>query len=363
MGTATESASCGAHVRQSHPMESQIRELVAQGLNNAQIIEQLFAPPKVVARVRAEADAAPAPRSTWRRKPHPKAGEIHELLADGHNNAEIGRRTGADVSAIARMRADGGYGKPTLGRKPRAHPREAAIRALLSKHSSEAIARLLGVDRAAVRRIRADAGVEYLPAGPATPEEKWQTLVSPVDGGHLEWTGERVGTVRTPVMRFRETTYSPAALAFAMQHGEDPHGQVKSDCGFKQCVAPDHVNDEPGRRRTRLKARERNGLGELPAKCVYGHDMAVHGKLETDGRAYCGRCKVLDKQAQRDPSLPRRTKPRPASLEEAFREHAEALDDGHVLWTGSISNGTPTVRHDGTSRSAYRVAFRAQHGR
>lgn len=353
----------GPYQCQPHPMEPQIRELLTQGLNNRQVVEQIYAPPKVVARVRADLGLAPSPRSTWRRKPHPKADEIHELLSDGYSNAEIRRRTGADMRTLARMRADGGYGKPTQSRKSRRHPREDEIRALLHQHGDSAIAVMLGVDRAAVRRIRKETGIAYVSASYTTPQEKWQALVRPVDGGHMEWTGERAKASGTPVMRFKDASYSPAAIAFEIQHGREPEGYVRADCDFKHCVAPSHVNDEAGRHQARLEARERSGLGGLPAKCVYGHDMAEHGKLEPDGRAYCGMCKVLDKRAQRDPSLPRRTRPTLASLEEAFRAHTELVEGGHLRWTGPAAHGTPVVRFDGGMHSAYKVAFSLQHGR
>lgn len=283
---------------QPHPMEPQIRELLAQGLNNAQIIEQLNAPPKVVAQVRKNSGIEAAPRSTWRRKPHPKAQEINELLADGYNNAEIGRRTGADVEMIARMRADGGYGKPTVARKPRPHPREAEIRQLLPHHSSEAIARQLGVDRAAVRRIRAEAGIPYVrPEQVRTLEEKWATRTRPIDGGHLEWIGERGNTAGTPVMRYKDEYYSPAAVAFRIKHGRDADGYAIADCGMKHCVAPDHVEDEAGRQRNREQLRYLMGGGERKPYCIHGHDQAEHGRYEPDGTAYCEACKVARKQA------------------------------------------------------------------
>lgn len=289
----------GQYNSQPHPMEPRIRELLAQGLNNAQIIEQLNAPPKVVANVRKGTGAAPAPRSTWRRKPHPKAREINELLGDGHNNAEIHRRTGADVTTVARMRADGGYGKPTIRPKPRPHPRDAEIRALLPHHSSDAIARLLGVDRAAVRRIRSEANVPQMPRTYATLEEKWRAHVVPVDGGHLEWTGERRDPAGTPVMRYREEHYSPAAIAFRVRHGRDAEGYVIADCGVQHCVAPEHVEDEAGRRRNREQLRYLMGGRERKPRCVHGHDQAVHGRYEADGRAYCEACKVVQQRAAR----------------------------------------------------------------
>jgi hypothetical protein len=281
-------------------MEPQIRPLIEQGLNNAQIIEQLNAPPKVVARVRTSMGVPPAPRSTWRTKPHPKAREIHELLADGHTDAEIRRRTGADVKMIARMRADGRYGKPTITRRPpRPHPREAEIRALLAEHSDSAITRMLRVDRAAVRRIRREAGVTRPLVTYATVEEKWQAHTQPADGGHLEWTGEHTKTAGTPVMRFKEQSYSPAAIAYRIKHDRDPQGYVKAECGMRHCIAPDHVEDEAGRLRLREQLRYLTGGGERKPYCAHGHDQAIHGRYEPDGTAYCEACKVIRKRAER----------------------------------------------------------------
>lgn len=289
----------GPYKQQPHPMEPQIRALLAEGLNNARIAEQLNAPPKVVARVRKETGTAPAPRSTWRRTPHPKTREINELLADGHSDAEIRRRTGADVRAIAGMRAAGGYGKPTIKPKPRTHPRDAEIRALLAEHSSDAIARLLGVDRAAVRRIRAEAGIPYAPAEQTrTLEEKWASHTRPASDGHVEWTGERQSTSGTPVMRYKEANYSPAAVAFRIKHGRDAEGYAIADCGLKHCVAPDHVEDEAGRRRIREQLRYLTGGRERKPFCVHGHDQAEHGRYGPDGRAYCEACKVEQKRAE-----------------------------------------------------------------
>ena len=241
----------GPYKRKPHPMEPQIRALLAEGWNNARIIEHLNAPPKVVAQVRKDTDTRPAPRSTWRRKPHPKAREINELLADGHNDAEIRRRTGADAKAIARMRADGGYGKPTIGRKPRPHPREAEIRALLPNHSSDAIARQLGVDRAAVRRIRTEFGLPaFVPAEQTrTLEEKWATFTRPVDGGHLEWTGGR-SNGSTPSFMCSEQRISAYRIAFRIKHGREPQGYLRPSCGYDGCVAPGHHDDRLIRERT-----------------------------------------------------------------------------------------------------------------
>lgn len=240
----------------------------------------------------------------------------------------------------------------------------ADIIAMLQEgHSNMRIVRELRCDKQRVIRLRAELGLPgYVPAEQTrTLEEKWTAHTRPVDGGHLEWLGERVNTAGTPVMRYKEESYSPAAIAFTIRHGREPHGYAIADCGLKHCFAPDHVNDETGRLQTRRQLR----TVDRPSHCAYGHDQAEHGKFETDGRAYCGRCKTLDKQERRNPSLPRRerTRPRPASLEDVFAAHVEDTGDGHARWNGPVAHQTPAVRFEGRMQSAYRVAFRLHHGR
>jgi hypothetical protein len=168
-------------------------------------------------------------------------------------------------------------------------------------HSNSRIMRELHCDKQRVRRIRAELDLPaYVPVEQTrTLEEKWQTLVQPVDGGHLEWVGERVNTAGTPVMRYKDGSYSPAAIAFRIQHGRDPVGYVIAECGMPQCVAPGHVDDEAGRKRTREQLRYLLGGQERKPFCVHGHDQAEHGRYEPDGTAYCEACKVAQKRAER----------------------------------------------------------------
>ncbi|MEV7465268.1 hypothetical protein AB0O20_01985 [Streptomyces kronopolitis] len=225
-------------------------------------------------------------------RPHPKEAEIRALLREGYRDAEIRRRTGADVRTIARRRAEGGFGPATIRRRaPRKHPKDAEIRARLAAMSSEAIARELGVDRAAVRRIRRESGIRFVPPTYATAEEKWADRVRPAGEGHLEWAGERSMRSGSPVMRFREKSVSPAAISFRKRTGRDPVGQVKAECGYPHCIAPAHVEDEPGRRRLREQFRFLTG-GTTPAPvCRHGHDQVVHGRFQPDGAPYCAECK------------------------------------------------------------------------
>jgi hypothetical protein len=243
--------------------------------------------------------------------------------------------------------------------------RNDIIAMLRDGHSNNRIVRELRCDKQRVRRLRAELGLpQFVPAEQTrTVEDKWRLFARPVDGGHMEWTGEHATANHTPVMRYKDQSVSPAAIAFEIRHGRPAQGYVKADCGRPHCVAPDHVLDEAGRQQARLKARAERGMGEIPAACGRGHDLGEHAKFESDGTVYCGLCKLIDKRAQRDPSVPRELRPKAMTLEEAFRHHAEPVDGGHVRWTGSTSHKTPSVWFSGSTYSAYKVAFRLHHGR
>lgn len=176
------------------------------------------------------------------------------------------------------------------------------ITMLREGHSNTRIMRELHCDRQRIRRIRTELDLpQYVPAEQTrTLEEKWASHTRPVDGGHLEWTGERAGATRTPVMRYRERSYSPAAVAFEMKHGRKPEGYVKAECGVQHCVAPDCVEDETGRQQLREQLRYLTGGAERKTHCVHNHDLAVHGRYSPDGRtAYCEACKAERKRAER----------------------------------------------------------------
>jgi hypothetical protein len=244
-------------------------------------------------------------------------------------------------------------------------PRADIIALLQEGHSNSRIARDLHCNKPRVAAIRAELGLpNFVPAAQTrTIEEKWALYTRPVDGGHLEWTGERAKANKTPLLAYKEKHHSAAGVAFRIRTGTAPEGYAFADCGLKHCVAPDHVNDETGRQRARRELRTSRGLGDGPTHCVSDHDQTENGRLEADGTAYCGLCKVLDKRAERDPSAPPRTKHRAKSLKEAFSRHAVRDDGGHVRWTGTTSHTTPSVWFQGATYSAYKVAFRLHHGR
>ncbi|GGP55583.1 hypothetical protein [Streptomyces abikoensis] len=169
--------------------------------------------------------------------------------------------------------------------------REQIIELLHKGLSNTVIARQLRCDRHRVGDIRRELGIANVSAQPLTLEEKWKSRTRPVEGGHLEWTGERASG-GTPVLRYWPESHSPAAIAFRIKYGREPEGYVRADCGFQHCVAPDHVDDVAARHRTREQLRYLTGRGERPAVCRHGHDQAAHGRYEADGRAYCEACKA-----------------------------------------------------------------------
>jgi hypothetical protein len=178
----------------------------------------------------------------------------------------------------------------------------ADIIALLGEgHSNLRIARELHCDKARVARIRRELDLpDYVPAEQTrTAEEKWHSLTRPTDGGHVEWLGERATASGTPVMRHKEQPYSPAAIAFRIRTGRDAEGYAIADCGMQHCVAPDHVEDEAGRRRNREQLRYLTGGSERKPLCAHGHDQAAHGRYGPNGVAYCEKCKVIRKRAER----------------------------------------------------------------
>ncbi|WNI19138.1 helix-turn-helix domain-containing protein [Actinacidiphila sp. ITFR-21] len=121
---------------------------------------------------------------------------------------------------------------------------------------------------------------------PATIEEKWRARTVPVDGGHLMWTG-------APDMRWQGGRHKASHVAFTIRTGRQPVGYVRPDCGMRGCVLPEHVDDQPGRQRTRAQLRTLRGLGDRPALCAQGHHQDVHGRLDQYGKAYCNVCSAI----------------------------------------------------------------------
>ncbi|MEE4540956.1 hypothetical protein V2S66_03110 [Streptomyces sp. V4-01] len=164
--------------------------------------------------------------------------------------------------------------------------------------SNSAIARELHCDKARAARIRRELGLPNAVRQPLTLEEKWAARTRPLDGGHLEWLGEHVGKSGTPVMHYREVSYTATAIAFRIRTGRNPVGYAIAECGHHHCVAPAHVEDDPGRQKAREQLRYLTGGQQRPERCAHGHDQAEHGRYSPTGGAYCGACNHHRKQRE-----------------------------------------------------------------
>ncbi|MFF1686050.1 hypothetical protein [Streptomyces sp. NPDC058254] len=229
-------------------------------------------------------------------------------------------------------------------------------------------ARTLGIDKATAARYRTALGLP--PATPPPPrnrsdltvEEKFATYLRPVEDGHAEWTGRRAKSNGTPTFSHHSQTYTARSIGFRIRTGRDPVGYVTTECDRKNCVAPDHLADEPGRIERRAQLAEESGRPTQIVECGRGHDVATHRRYTPGGNAYCGTCHTITKQARKQGKAVSRP-PATKSAEEAFRLRTQPVDGGHVLWTGTTSHGTPALTWRGKSAGPYRLAFRLHYGR
>ncbi|MDH6116866.1 hypothetical protein ABH930_000285 [Kitasatospora sp. GAS204A] len=191
------------------------------------------------------------------------------------------------------------------------HPKLHQIRRLIDAGlTNTAIGQQLHVERQTVGRIRHELGLPLVPRQPLTVEEKWRQRTRELPGGHLEWTGDTSTGRGVPVLRHSGQTYTAGRVAFRIQHGADPTGHAKPDCGVRYCVAPAHQYDTAAR------------------------------------------------QPVREPLV------RYNSAEAKLAALTEATPDGHLAWAGpTTADGRQILTHGGVNHTAARVAFRARWGR
>jgi hypothetical protein len=170
--------------------------------------------------------------------------------------------------------------------------------------TNRAAALALGINKETAARYRASLGIGPAPKRPApnrstlTVEEKFATYTRPVEGGHLEWAGRHHSANGTPVFTHREQTYTARSIAFRVASGRAPEGYVTAECENPECVAPAHVEDEPGRTRVRAQLAAVLGIATTLTECTRGHDTATHRRYDREGRAYCGTCHADAKRAR-----------------------------------------------------------------
>lgn len=125
--------------------------------------------------------------------------------------------------------------------------REKIARALRSAEVSNlSVARQLGCRWREVDEVRRELGIPTYQRGrrpaAATAEAAYTALAVAVDGGHRRWTGATHPT-GTPVLYLRTQAMTVYRLAFRIEHGREPEGNVRPTCGYPFCVAGDHLED------------------------------------------------------------------------------------------------------------------------
>lgn len=124
---------------------------------------------------------------------------------------------------------------------------------LRAGHSDRDIARALHAD---VKAVAAARKVLSLPKGrpghvaASSPQDLFRRRTAAAADGHLTWTGH-VANNGVPMLCWAGRKFTAYRLAFIMRYGRQPVGQVRPGCGFHGCVAPDHVQDQPMRKRDR----------------------------------------------------------------------------------------------------------------
>jgi hypothetical protein len=126
---------------------------------------------------------------------------------------------------------------------PHGVPRAEIIALLQEGHSDRYIGRALRTNPKRVGRIRTELDIPRpAPSPTLTLEQTWATFTKPTGDGHLKWTGyHREGTC--PVLKYRGEDYTARRLAFHIANDREPEGRVLAGCGWRECVAPDHMED------------------------------------------------------------------------------------------------------------------------
>lgn len=166
--------------------------------------------------------------------------------------------------------------------------------------TNRAVALALGISKDTAGRYRTALGLPPAPVERRSPipiEQKFRDRTRPVPGTpHLAWTGRTRDGV--PVITHHGASVTARPIAFRIRTGRAPVGYVTVECDYPGCVAPDCVEDEPGRIHHRAALAEIQGRRSTLTECSRGHDTATHRRYDRTGRAYCGKCHTLAKQAR-----------------------------------------------------------------
>ena len=154
-------------------------------------------------------------------------------------------------------------------------------------------------DRKGLRRRVTKGTTTITDAAKATPPEKkpstlrayFDANTTRIFGGHLEWTGPA-----KPAFRGRD--YTPRRIAFVIDRGYEPTGQVLTDCGHKGCVLPAHLTDADERKAPKSEAAEEIRLprwNREPEPCGTREAYQRHRRR---GETPCEPCRAANSAAE-----------------------------------------------------------------
>lgn len=171
------------------------------------------------------------------------------------------------------------------------HPKrvviEMSIRAGLSDRK---ITDMLKVNRRTVAMIRAELGIPPKNRTVDTDQYIRVHTSEPTLEGHVYWTG-RLTTSRTPVVRHNAREVQVVRYLFEQRTGRAPVGMVKNECDAPDCIAAEHLEDEPGRTAVRLMLRAMHGYQAPWNACSScGSTWAETGRVQADLELYCVKC-------------------------------------------------------------------------
>ncbi|MGW0800322.1 hypothetical protein [Streptomyces sp. NPDC002692] len=147
-------------------------------------------------------------------------------------------------------------------RKP--HPMAADIAPLLKEHLSNAeIARRLYVSPGVVARVRADAGMPPYRQPTESLRAKFHRHATTVDDVHMVWTGQRTQDLVPVLSHGSKSRITARRVAYKLEHGREPVGNVVSTCQYEWCVAPACQADSVDREREHATAPQLDAAGAL----------------------------------------------------------------------------------------------------
>lgn len=156
-----------------------------------------------------------------------------------------------------------------------------------------AVAAATGADRRVVANVRRDLGMPPV-RHRTTLQQKVERGLRPREDGHTGWEGRKASS-GAPTVRQDRKDVTVSHVAFQSRTGRPPVGMVKSECGFEDCLTPEHVSDELERRNIRAQERALYGLDPKPWDvCPKGlHDWEESGRFEPDLTPYCRSCNTI----------------------------------------------------------------------